>query len=333
MAEIVVGIASSHTPQLSSGVDMWHDHADRDRRVGEQARLIGKDGEYHTYDEILALADPDMEQQLDQAVWDAKYGRCQDAIGTLAERLAKAEPDIAVVIGDDQRELFLDDGIPALACYAGDELVDMPPDEAARARQPKGIRAAAWAVHADHPEQHPVNAALSRHIAEQLALADYDITLFTQQPAGRSLGHAFTFPRYRLGLRGTTPLVPIFVNTYYQPNVPSAARAYGVGQVIQRAVASWQSDARVAVIASGGLTHFVIDEDLDRRVLSGITERDASLLTSLPRASLRSGNSEILNWVAAASALEGLTATVVDYVPGYRSPAGTGTGMAFAYWD
>src|SRR5215475_11631790 len=333
MADIVVGIASSHTPQLSSGVDMWPDHAGRDQLVGEQARLLGKDGEYHSYAEILALADPAMEQQLDQAVWDAKYSRCQSAIGALAERLAKAEPDIAVVIGDDQRELFLDDGIPALACYAGDELIDMPPDEEARARQPKGIRAAAWAVHADHPERHPVNAALGRHIAEQLALADYDITLLTQQPAGRSLGHAFTFPRYRLGLPAATPIVPIFVNTYYQPNVPSAARSYGVGQVIRRAIEGWDSPARIAVIASGGLTHFVIDEELDRRVLSGITECNASLLTSLPRASLRSGNSEILNWVAAAGALEGLTATAVDYVPGYRSPAGTGTGMAFAYWD
>jgi 3-O-methylgallate 3,4-dioxygenase len=333
MAEIVVGIASSHTPQLSSGVDMWTDHADRDRRVGEQARLLGKDGEYHSYDEILALTDPVIAQQLNQPVWDAKYRRAQDAIATLTERLAKAEPDVAVVIGDDQRELFLDDGIPALACYAGDELVDFPPDAAARAQQPKGIRAASWAVHADQPERHPVDAALSRHVAEQLALADYDITLLTQQPVRRSLGHAFTFPRYRLGLPATTPLVPIFINTYYQPNVPSAARAYGVGQVIRRSVASWQSGARVAIIASGGLTHFVIDEELDHRVLTGITERDASLLTSLPRASLRSGNSEILNWVAAAGALEGLTATAVDYVPGYRSPAGTGTGMAFAYWD
>lgn len=333
MAEIVVGIASSHTPQLSSGVDMWPDHADRDRRVGEQARLLGKDGEYHSYDEILAAADPAMDQQLGEAVWDSKYRRAQDAIAALAERLAKAQPDVAVVIGDDQRELFLDDGIPALACYAGQELVDFPPDDQARARQPEGIRAAAWAVHADHPERHPVDAALSSHIAEQLVLADYDITLLTQQPAGRSLGHAFTFPRYRLGLPATTPIVPVFVNTYYQPNVPSAARCHGVGKVIRRAVAGWEADARVAVIASGGLTHFVIDEELDRRVLDGITERNASLLTTLPRASLRSGNSEILNWVAAAGALEGLTATAVDYVPGYRSPAGTGTGMAFAYWD
>lgn len=330
MADIVLGIASSHTPQLSSGVDMWPDHAERDRR---QPRLLGKDGEYQGWDEILAAVSPDMERELDPAVWDAKYLRCQDAIASLSERLTKAGPDIAIVIGDDQRELFLDDGIPALACFAGDELVDFPPDDAALARMPQGIRAASWAVHADHPERHPVSAELGRHIAEQLAGADFDIMLFTQQPAGRTLGHAFTFPRYRLGLPATTPIVPMFVNTYYQPNVPSAARCFALGQVVRRAVENWDPGAKVAIIASGGLTHFVIDEDLDRRVLAGITDHDPQLLTSLSRAHLRSGNSEILNWVAAAGALEGLAATAVDYVPGYRSPAGTGTGMAFAYWD
>lgn len=333
MAQIVVGIASSHTPQLSSGVGMWSDHAARDRRIGEQPALVGKDGRYHSYAEILATADPAMAGQLDPAVWAGKYQRAQDAIATLAGQLAKAQPDVAVVIGDDQRELFLDDGIPALACFAGSELTDFPPDEQARARQPAGIRAASWAVHADHPQVHPVQAELSSRLAQQLALADFDITLLTAQAAGRSLGHAFTFPRYRLGLPASTPVVPVFVNTYYQPNVPSAARCYGVGQVIARAIEGWDAAAKVAVIATGGLTHFVIDEELDRRVLAGITGPQPGLLTSLPRAQLRSGNSEILNWVTAAGALGGLAASTVDYVPGYRSPAGTGTGMAFAYWE
>jgi OH-DDVA oxygenase/3-O-methylgallate 3,4-dioxygenase len=81
------------------------------------------------------------------------------------------------------------------------------------------------------------------------------------------------------------------------------------------------------------MTHFVIDETLDRGVLDAIVARDAAALAAIPRDRLRSGNSEILNWVAAAGALEGLDASVVDYVPGYRTPAGTGTGMAFARWD
>jgi len=102
---------------------------------------------------------------------------------------------------------------------------------------------------------------------------------------------------------------------------------------VRRAVESWPGEARVAVIASGGLSHFVVDEDLDHRVLDGLTSRDASVLGSLSRGQLRSGNSEILNWVVAAGALEHLAATVVDYVPGYRTPAGTGAGMAFARWE
>jgi 3-O-methylgallate 3,4-dioxygenase len=329
LAEIVIGIATSHTPQLSSGVNMWPDHAERDRR---NPRLLGTDAEYHSYDELVALAGPDIGAELDEAVWDAKYDRCQQAIVALADKLGPAQPDVAVIIGDDQRELFLDDGIPAFALFAGGELVDMPPSAEALDRMPAGIRAASWAVHATEPQSHPVAADLSEHVASQLTGVEFDLTLLRQQPAGRSLGHAFTFPRYRLGLPATTPIVPVFVNTYYPPNVPSAARCHALGRTLRHAVESWSREARVAVIASGGLSHFVVDESLDRRVLAAIARNDADDLRSLSRAQLRSGNSEILNWVAAAGALEGLSATVVDYVPGYRSPAGTGAGMAFAYW-
>ena len=329
MADIVVGIASSHTPQLSSGVDMWHDHAERDRR---NPYLLGRDARYHSYDDLLPAAPPGIDDQLDRAVWDAKYARCQDAIARLAATLRQAQPDVAVIIGDDQRELFLDDGIPAFACFAGPQMVDHRPSEEAFARIPRGIQAAYWAVHGDAPAFHQVQVDLGMHIATQLALADFDITLLTQQPAGRTLGHAFTFPRYRLGLEPQVPIVPVFVNTYYPPNVPSASRAHALGRTLARAIESWPGAGRVAVIASGGLSHFVIDEDLDRRVLDGIAHGDATALGAMPRAQLRSGNSEILNWITAAGALEHLPATVVDYVPGYRTRAGTGAGMAFAHW-
>jgi 3-O-methylgallate 3,4-dioxygenase len=329
MADIVIGIASSHTPQLSSGVDMWPDHAARDQRYS----LLGKDAAYHTYDELLAGADPAIADELRPEVWERKYQRAQTAIDSLSAALAGARADLALVIGDDQRELFIDDGIPAFACFTGAELTDMAPDAETFAKIPLGIQAAYWAVHGEEPATHPVARELSAHIAERLALDDFDLTVFTRQPAGRTLGHAFTFPRYRLGLPAGTPIVPVFVNTYYPPNVPSAARCHDLGQALRRAVESWPQDARVAVIASGGLTHFVIDEELDRRVLDCITAKDAAGLRAIPRARLRSGNSEILNWVAAAGALGGLTPTVLDYIPGYRTPAGTGTGMGFAYWN
>jgi 3-O-methylgallate 3,4-dioxygenase len=329
MANIVIGIASSHTPQLSSGVDMWSDHALRDQRYP----LLGKDAEYHTYEETLAGADPELTRELEPEVWESKYQRVQTAIESLSAALAAANADLALVIGDDQRELFLDDGIPAFACFTGTELFDMAPDPESFAKLPKGIQAAYWAVHGEEKAIHPVAKELSTYIAERLALADFDLTVFTRQPAGRTLGHAFTFPRYRLGLPATTPIVPVFVNTYYPPNVPSAARCFALGRELRRAVEDWESDARVAVIASGGLTHFVIDESLDRGVLDAIATKDAAALAGIPRGKLRSGNSEILNWVTAAGALEGLAPTIVDYVPGYRTPAGTGTGMAFTRWE
>lgn len=329
MADIVIGIASSHTPQLSSGVEMWPDHALRDQRYP----LLGKDATYHTYEETLAGADPEMARELQPDVWEGKYQRAQAAITSLSAALEAADADLALIIGDDQRELFVDDGIPAFACFTGTELIDERPAPDAFAELPKGIQAAYWAVHGEERGVHQVARQLSTHIAERLTLADFDLTVFTKQPAGRTLGHAFTFPRYRLGLPAATPVVPVFVNTYYPPNVPSAARCYALGQSLRQAVESWESDARVAVIASGGLTHFVIDEDLDRGVLDAIAAKDEAALSGIPRAKLRSGNSEILNWIAAAGACEGLKPFVLDYVPGYRTPAGTGTGMAFARWE
>jgi 3-O-methylgallate 3,4-dioxygenase len=332
MADIVFGVASSHTPQLSSGVDMWHDHAERDRR---NPQLLGTDARFHTYSELLAGADPVIEKELDADVWAGKYQRCQRAIEALTAALRAAAPDVALIIGDDQRELFIDDGIPAFACFTGRSLIDAPPDADTLARIPAGIRAGYWAVHADGPVIHPVDAGLSAHIAEQLAWDDFDLTVFTRQPAGRSLGHAFTFPWYRLGLPTTTPIVALFINTYYPPNVPSAARCHDLGRALRRAVESWPADIRVAVIASGGLSHFVVNQRLDRRVLDGVAAGPAGvgLLGDISRDELRSGNSEILNWITAAGALEGLTATVLDYVPGYRTAAGTGTGIAFARWS
>lgn len=328
MAEIVLGLGTSHTPQLSSGADMWDDHAARDRGY----QLLGHDGQYHTYEQLLADADPALAAELEPSLWERKYVRAQEAIAELTHQLARAEPDVVVIVGDDQHEMFGADGLPAFALFLGEALMDLPPAEAALARMPVGVRAASWAAHGDEPGRHPTHAGLSAHLADTLTERDFDLTVLTSQPEAKTLGHAFTFPRYRLGLPASTPIVPVFVNTYFPPNVPSARRCFELGRALRDGVASWPGEATVAVVASGGLSHFVIDEDLDRKFLADLVAGDGESISSLPRERLRSGNSEILNWIATAGALEGLEATVVDYVPGYRTPAGTGTGMAFAYW-
>jgi 3-O-methylgallate 3,4-dioxygenase len=329
MAEVVLGLASSHTPQLSTSADYWAQHAARDQR---NARLLGSDGRYYTYDELLAAADPALADELAPPVWRSKFDRAQAAVETLARRLAAAEPDVVVIVGDDQHELFGADGVPAIGLFTGEALWDLPPDAEHLARIPPDIRAAGWAAHADEPDSYPVAAGLSEHLAGVLTGREFDLTVMSQQPAGRSLGHAFTFVRRRLHLPATVPIVPVLLNTYFPPNVPAPGRCWRLGQALRAGIESWAGAARVAVFASGGLSHFVVVEDLDRRVLAGLDSGDAGAFEQLPVPLLRSGTSEILNWITAGGALGGLDFDLVDYIPAYRSPAGTGVGMAFATW-
>jgi len=111
-------------------------------------------------------------------------------------------------------------------------------------------------------------------------------------------------------------------------------RCYQFGRALRRAIEAWDSDARVAVIASGGLSHFVIEEDLDNHIIDGLREKSEEKLTGLPNNRFNSGTSEIRNWIVLGGAMadDGLEMKLVDYVPCYRSPAGTGFGGTFAEW-
>ncbi len=329
MAELTLGLASSHTPQLSTSADYWTEHAARDQR---NPRLLGPDGRYHTYDELLAAADPGLAGEVQSSVWRSKFDRAQAAVEVLAQRLGAAEPDVVVIVGDDQHELFGADGIPAIGLFTGESLWDLPPDAERLAQTPPDIRAAGWAAHADVPDRYPVAADLGEHLARVLTGREFDLTVMSEQPAGRGLGHAFTFVRRRLRLADPVPIVPVLLNTYFPPNVPSPGRCWRLGQALRAGIESWVPAARVAIFASGGLSHFVVIEDLDRRVLAGLDSGDAGVFEQIPVQLMRSGTSETLNWITAGGALGGLAFDLVDYIPAYRSPAGTGVGMAFATW-
>ena len=126
----------------------------------------------------------------------------------------------------------------------------------------------------------------------------------------------------------------MFQNTCYHPNQPTPRRAFALGEAIAGAIAAWEEPASVAVIASGGLSHFVVDENLDRTLLRALQQRDAAGLRAIPRTQLYSAASEALNWVALGGAMQktALKMELLDYVPVYRTPAGTGGGWAFARW-
>ena len=130
----------------------------------------------------------------------------------------------------------------------------------------------------------------------------------------------------------TIPVVPIMQNTYYPPNQPRPRRSYEFGSALRNAIETWKSHARVAVLASGGFSHFVLDEELDHKALQALQDKDIDAIASLPLERLQSGTSEIRNWITTAGAVQHLDMEVFDYVPCYRSLAGTGCAMAFAQW-
>jgi hypothetical protein len=126
--------------------------------------------------------------------------------------------------------------------------------------------------------------------------------------------------------------VPVLLNTYFPPNVPTASRCYDIGVKLREVIESSKGNQRVAVVASGGLSHFIVDEELDRSVLQAFQENDAQALRSIPRNALKSGSSETLNWILTAGAVSPMPLAWSEYQALYRTPAGTGVGAAFCVW-
>jgi 3-O-methylgallate 3,4-dioxygenase len=130
------------------------------------------------------------------------------------------------------------------------------------------------------------------------------------------------------------PNVPIMLNTFYPPNQPTAMRCFDFGRSLVKAIESWPSESRVALIASGGLTHFVIDETVDKVILDAMRRDDIKNIATLGEEIFQAGTSEVKNWIPVAAAMSDLhyKLNIVDYVPCYRSEAGTGNAMGFVYW-
>lgn len=325
MAQVVLGLGTSHSPQLSIPPDLWQQYAERDKRNPDLRR---PDGCVYSYAELEATADTGIRKELAPATWQRRYEACQQGIAKLAEVLAEVDPDIVVIIGDDQKELFHEDNMPALLVYWGETIRNVP-------RYGQNVspvqRAAAWA-YGETTQDYPVASGLAQHIIASLIEQDFDVAHSRTMPPEQGMGHAFSFVHGRLMPGKAIPTVPVMLNTYYAPNQPTPKRCYALGHALYQAITSWPDDSRVAVVASGGLSHFVIDEELDELVIKAMQTSDAAALAALPRERLNSGNSEIRNWIATAGAVEHLQMRLIDYVPCYRSPAGTGCAMGFAQW-
>ena len=285
MARIVLGLGTSHSPQLSVPSSSWSVLREKDET---DERL--------DYAALLARAKPNIAEELTPEKWEARDAACQQAIAVLGDVLRRADADAIIVFGDDQHEQFLDDNLPALAIYHGETLPVVRHTDGAAAPW-KRFEQQRWAETA--PE-YPAAGALAAHLIAALAEEEFDVTRCNRLRAEVGVGHAFSFLYRRVWPGGALPMVPVMLNTYYPPNQPTPRRCYALGRAVRRAVERWDGAARVAVMASGGLSHVVLDEELDQMVLDGLRQKDPARLGALPREKLRGGTSEILNWVALA---------------------------------
>jgi 3-O-methylgallate 3,4-dioxygenase len=357
VANLVLGLATSHTPMLTIPADLWASYAENDLRNPELVfPPMGVSVPYAVgLERYVSTAVQDrlgsIETHRDQ------FDRCQVALGVLAGTYADVKPDVTIVITDDQDEWFFEGNMPAFSIYWGETAQVVP-----------------WTVPPGAPEYWryiaegygtvpldvEVPSELGRFLIEYLMDHDFDVShmTYTEElyggrvarryptpdgeldvvretaPRRQGLGHGIGFVITRLMDNVPGAILPVLQNTCYPPNQVRPWRSYDFGAAIARAVAEWDSDVRVAVVASGGLSHFVVDEEFDRMLLDAIVEKNEQTLRTLPRNRLFSATSESLNWVAAAGAMaeSDLVAETIDYVPVYRTKAGTGGGWAFMQW-
>jgi Catalytic LigB subunit of aromatic ring-opening dioxygenase len=335
MAKVVLGMGSSHGPMLSTPPDMWHLRGDADRKNPKHFYR----GEAYDFAKLLAARQPGFADKITPEERKKRYDACQRALDKLAAKFREVSPDAVVIVGNDQRELFRDDNTPALLVFTGSKVQNIPETEEAKAKFPPGIAIAEAGHCPPGGAEYAGSPDLGVHLVKSLIDQEFDVSESAHLPKtdGHEHGipHAFGFLYRRIMVDQPPPNVPVFLNAGIPNNRPKVGRCLKFGRALMKAIESWKEDAKVAVFCSGGLTHFVIDEDLDQRVLKAMKDGDEGALATVSETYLLGNTCEIRNWLPLSSGMNALgrKMTIVDYVPCYRTEAGTGNAMGFVYWQ
>lgn len=329
MAEIVLGIGTSHGPMLVTETETWGLRVPADK----VATHAWKGGDW-SFDELVeARAGEGIAAQANKQVWDERQIQCQANIEKLADIFEEAKIDVAVIVGNDQNEIYRNTLNPAFGVHYGKTITNYEFSEERKLELPPGIEVSLPGYIPSGGADYPGCPELALKIIEQAIADEFDVAVMSDLPRPET-PHAWGFVYRRIMRDNPCPSVMVTVNAFFPPNQPTSRRCYKFGQSILEAIREWQSDARVALIASGGLTHFVIDENVDRTFLTALERKDLEPVFALGEKTFRDGTSEMKNWIPVAGAMAqlGLEPHVLDYIPCYRSEAGTGNAMGFVYW-
>ncbi|HLH24273.1 MAG TPA: extradiol ring-cleavage dioxygenase [Chloroflexota bacterium] len=312
MAQWTVAMASSHAFAVTDPA-RWD--ADRARN---RAVYVGRMG-------VEPPEQPGIVPETDEVV-AARYAHVREAFAFLRRKLAAARPDVLIMVADDQNENFTDANLPQLAIYVGDGFM------VGRRGDTEG----------PHYRSRP---DLAEAILTGCVEADIDMASVRSFPNDLLCAHAFGPVLRVVDPEARVPVIPVFVNAIHVP-APSPARCYYLGQVLGRIVRAYTGVGRVALYASGGLSHFTggypwahylgphgygaIDETFDRWLLERLATGDGRALAALTSTDLLDhGEIELRAWIALLGVIGDVRPELVVYEPFYRAIM----GMGVACWD
>ena len=335
MAKITAGFGSSHSIMLVSQREDWQ-YGFREIDT-KNPNYFDSLGNQLTYAELLKCAPENSDDLVTPEIMGQLYDRVQIDMNSIRERIAKSNLDCLIIIGDDQTELFRMTNMPSIAIYYGQTIRNAKAELLDSDGWYKRARMARQETQLDR--EYPVDSQLGEWLISQLASRNFDISAMNGLERGLFEGHAFSFIHKRYlqdsvdGINmSDLPILPIILNTFDPPNQPTPKRCIELGLQLRELIANYPSQKRIGILASGGLSHFVVDEKLDQGIIAAIKNNDLDWLSNLPIEQLKAGSSEIRNWLVAIAALQDLKLDWISYTPAYRSPALSGTGLCFAHW-
>lgn len=272
------------------------------------ARIIGAVACSHT--PTIGFAFDKNKQQ--DPVWAPIF----EAFAPVQQWLTEQKPDVLFFIYNDHVSSFFFDHYSAFALGVGErhEVAD-------EGGGPRDLPALAG-----HP-------ALARHIGNSLVADEFDMSFFQDRP----LDHGVFSPMSLLCPHKPswpTPVVPLQVGVLQSP-VPSARRCYRLGQALRRAIESYPEDLKVAIVATGGLSHQVHGERAgfnntawDAQFLD-LIENDPVRLTEMTQAELATlgglEGAEVIMWLVMRGAM---SSNIRKTHQSYYLPSMTGIATA-----
>ena len=257
---------------------------------------------------------------------EARYKNIRDGLYFLRTQLSTLNPDVLLIIGDDQNENYLENNLPQFSIYLGKEVIGAQRDGRTG-------------------ETYRCDAEAAWTILEQCVESGIDLAYSKEFPNRHLISHAHREPLEYLRIDRNLAIIPIFINAIHVP-APTPTRCYQFGETLHKVIGALPEDKRVVAYASGGLSHFSagypwdyykgscslgsICIEFDREILGWMRNGRGRKLANLSNEDLiQNGEIELRQWIALMGMIGDRKPELLVYEPFYRGLL----GMAVGYWN